>query len=144
MGHLRNGFVVCTLALTIGCHVPNCRAADAAPAALTNKLKSLAGSNSDDCGTVALHDDPGVAVACAQRADAAGKTYRIAVEFKGPDSIAWQGAVRDQQGKLWAVYYESDVSDSPGATLSVVHCRQILFASSGDDIIDCKPIIGEP
>jgi len=123
-----------------------CQAAGAAPAALLNKLKSLAGPDSRDCGVVALHESPEAAVACVASANSAGKAYRLAVEFQGTDSIAWQGAVRDEQGKLRVLYYDSDPSGGAGAgtTLSVVLCREILFAAQGNDVIDCKPVIGEP
>jgi hypothetical protein len=123
-----------------------CQAAGAAPAALLGKLKSLAGSNGQDCGSVSLHESPETAISCATSANASGKPYRLAVEFQGTDSIAWQGAVRDERGKLWALYYDSDPSGGSGAgtTLSVVLCREILFAAQGNDVIECKPVIGEP
>ena len=123
-----------------------CQAASAAPAALLNKLKSLAGPDSQDCGVVALHESPDAAVACATSANSAGKAYRLAVEFQGTDSIAWQGAARDEQGKLRVLYYDSDPSGGAGAgtTLSVVLCREILFATKSNDVIECKPVIGEP
>jgi len=123
-----------------------CQAASAVPAALVNKLKSLAGLDSRDCGVVALHESPEAAVACATSANSSGKAYRLAVEFQGTDSIAWQGAVRDEQGKLRVLYYDSDPAGGSGAgtTLSVVLCREILFAAKGNDVIECKPVIGEP
>jgi len=122
-----------------------CQAAGAAPAALLNKLKSLAGADGQDCGVVALHESPQAAVSCAMSANSAGKAYRLAVEFQGTDAIAWQGAVRDEQGKLRVLYYDSDPSGGAGAgtTLSVVLCRDILFATQGNDVIECKPVIGE-
>ena len=119
-------------------------AAGAAPAALLNKLKSLAGPDGQDCGVVALHESPQAAVACAMSANSAGKAYRLAVEFQGTDSIAWQGAARDEQGKLRVLYYDADPAGGAGAgtTLSVVLCREILFATQGNDVIECKPVIG--
>lgn len=123
-----------------------CQAASAAPATLLSKLKSVAGPDSRDCGVVALHESPEAAVSCATSANAAGQAYRLAVEFQGTDSIAWQGAARDEQGKLRVLYYDADPSGGAGAgtTLSVVLCREILFATKGNDIIECKPVIGEP
>jgi len=122
-----------------------CHATDPVPAALLSKLKSLAGPTSVDCGSVPLHDHPDAAIACAKGAASAGKAYRFAVEFQGQDSIVWQGAARDEQGKLRALYFDSDSSggSGAGATLSVVLCREIVFATQGDDIIACKPTIGE-
>jgi len=121
-----------------------CQAAGTAPAALMGKLKSIAGSGSQDCGVVALHESPQAAVACAMSANSEGKAYRLAVEFQGTDSIAWQGAARDEQGKLRVLYYDADPSGGAGAgtTLSVVLCREILFATQGNDVIECKPVIG--
>jgi len=126
--------------------VPVCHAADPVPEALSSKLKSLAGPSSKDCGSVSLHESPDAAISCAQEAASSGKAYRLAVEFQGPDSVAWQGAARDEQGKLWALFYESDVlgGSQAGTTLSVVHCRDILFASQDNDVIECKPIVGGP
>jgi len=121
-----------------------CSAQGAVPGALSSKLLSLAGSDSRDCGSVALHDKADAAIACATQAASAGAAYRVAIEFEGADSIAWQGAARDAQGKLWAVFYDADRPGSSGAgtTLSVVLCRDIVFASQGDDLIVCKPVIG--
>jgi hypothetical protein len=116
----------------------------AVPGALAGKLKSLAGPDSRDCGSVALHDNPDAAIACAKDAASASQAYRLAIEFQGTDSIVWQGAVRDAQGKLWALFYDADRPGGAGAgtTLSVVLCRDIVFASQGDDLIVCRPVIG--
>lgn len=125
---------------------PLCHASDSAPGALSSKLKSLAGADSRDCGSVLLHDTPDAAIACAKDATASGKAYRLAVQFQGEDSIVWQGAARNAQGKLWALFYDSDPAGGSGAgtTLSVVLCREIAFASQGNDVIECRPVIGEP
>lgn len=115
-----------------------------APRPLADKLKSLAGSGAEDCGTVLLHDAPDAAFACAESAAASGKAYRLALEFEGPDGAGWQGATRDAQGKLWTLYFDTDPSApaGAGATLSVVPCSEIRFDSKGDDVIRCKPILG--
>jgi hypothetical protein len=119
-------------------------AAGAAPKALLEKLRSLAGTGGEDCGTALLGDDPGVAIECAEAAGAGGKAYRLAIEFEGPDGAAWQGAARDERGRLWAVYFDSDPSAAAGTgdTLSVVPCSRIRFAAKGDDVIQCQPILG--
>ena len=119
-------------------------AADAAPKALLDKLKSLAGAGAVDCGTVLFGDDSGNATECAEDAGASGKPYRLAIEFEGPDGPAWQGAARDERGRLWAVYFDTDPSAKPGTgdTLSVVPCSSIRFADKGDDVILCQPMLG--
>ena len=118
-------------------------AADA-PKALLDKLKSLGGADSQDCGTVLLGDDAGVAIACAEHAGASGKAYRLAIEFEGTDGAAWQGAARDQRGRLFALYFDTDPSAEAGTgdTLSVVPCSEIRYATKGDDVIQCQPILG--
>ena len=119
-------------------------AADAAPKALRDKLESLAGAASEDCGTVLFGDDSANATECAEEAGASGKPYRLAIEFEGPDGPAWQGAARDERGRLWAVYFDTDPSAEAGTgdTLSVVPCSRIRFADKGDDVIQCQPILG--
>jgi hypothetical protein len=122
------------------------QAAGPAPPPLLNKLRSLAGSSARDCGTVALANDRDAAVACAKDAAASGSAYRIAVQLQGTDSFIWQGAARDERGKLWVVFYDTDPADGPGTgpTLSVLSCREIAFAVKGSDAIECKPFFGEP
>ena len=119
---------------------------DAPPATFAAKLASLAGSDARNCGAVALHESADAAIACARQASAAAIPYRLAVEFQGADALAWQGAARDAQGKLWALYYDAGPAGGAdaGATLSVVLCLEIAFAAQGDDLIQCKPTLGHP
>jgi len=120
----------------------NGHAADSLPLALSNKLKSLAGPDGQDCGSVPLGSKRDAAIACARNATSTAKPYRVAVQFEGVDARVWQGAARDEQGKLWVLYYDTDPSEGPGAspTLSAVPCREIQFEVQGGDLIDCKPI----
>jgi hypothetical protein len=114
------------------------------PAALSNKLATMAGAGSENCGAIALHDDQAAAIACAKRAAASIAPYRIAVQLPGTDSIVWQGAARDEHGKLWVLFYDSDPSGGSGATptSSVVPCREIQYGLHDDDIIECIPFSG--
>jgi hypothetical protein len=91
---------------------------------------------------VLFGDDSGNATECAEDAGASGKPYRLAIEFEGPTGTAWQGAARDERGRLWAVYFDTDPSAKPGTgdTLSVVPCSSIRFADKGDDVILCQPM----
>ena len=135
------GLLVATVFTASTCH-----AADPAPTVLVNKLKSLAGLDSMDCGSVALGSDRDAAIACAKNATLTAKAYRVVVQFQGEDSLVWQGAVRNAQGKLWVLFYESDPSGGSGAspTLSALPCREIRFEVHGGDLIDCQPISGKP
>ena len=119
-------------------------AAQAAPKALLDKLESIAGRGNRDCGTVLLETKADAAIACAEEATASAQPYRMAIEFKGTDGPAWQGAARDPNGRLWALYFDSDPAAPAGTgdTLSVVPCSEIRFAAKGDDVIQCKPILG--
>jgi hypothetical protein len=124
----------------------SCRAADTVPAALSNKLMSLAGADSQDCGSVPLGNDRNPAMACARSATSGGRAYRLAMQFQGVDTLVWQGAVRNGQGKLWVLYYDSGLTGSSGAgpTLSTVQCRDIRFEIPGEDLIDCQPVSNAP
>ena len=124
----------------------NCRAADPVPAALSNKLKSLAGADSQDCGSVPLGNDRSAALACARSTTTGGRAYRLAMQFQGVDTLVWQGAVRNGQGKLWVLYYDTGPSGSSGAgpTLSTVPCREIRFEIPDEDLIDCQPVSNAP
>jgi len=126
--------------------VSHCHAADSTPAALANRLASLAGSNGRDCGSVQAGNERNAAIECARGATAAGKAYKVAVQLQGVDSLVWQGAARDEHGKLWVLFYDSDPSGGSGAspTLSALPCREIRFEVKGGDVIDCQPISGAP
>jgi len=134
------GFLLAILFGTCDSH-----AAEVPPKALLDRLASLAGPDSRDCGTVALDDSPDAAIACAESAGAQGLAYRFAIAFEGADGTAWQGAARNGQGRLWALYFDSDPSADGGSgnTLSLVPCSEIRFATKGDDVIQCKPVFGE-
>jgi hypothetical protein len=124
----------------------NVHAAEYAPAALLKRLGALAGSNSQDCGSVPQSDDRRAAVECARSAAASGNAYRFAVQLQSTESLIWQGAARDEHGRLWVVFYDSTPADGPaaGPTLSVLQCREIVFALRSNDDLECKPLTGEP
>jgi hypothetical protein len=124
----------------------NCRAADTLPDALVKKLATLAGADATDCGTLLRGADRRAAIACATDATASGKAWRLAEQLEGAESSIWQGAVRDNQGKFRVVFYEADLSGAPGSgpTVSVLLCREILFAVTGGDAMECQPIPGGP
>jgi len=117
-------------------------AADSVPVALLNKLKTLAGAASRDCGSVPLQGDREPAIACAKDSHSAAKAYRVAFQLQATDSSMWQGAARDEHGKLWVAFYDSDSSGSP--TLSTLPCRAILFVAQGGEVLDCQPIPSAP
>ena len=121
-----------------------CTAADTAPEALLRKLGALAGSASRDCGIVAQGADRRAAIACAQDATTSGSAYRLAIQLEGKDSLIWQGAVRGSDGKFHVLFYEADPDGGTGAgpTMSVLLCREILFAVKGSDAMECQPIPG--
>jgi hypothetical protein len=66
--------------------------------------------------------------------------------LQSTESFIWQGAARDERGKLWVVFYDSNRSDGPaaGPTLSVLQCREIVFALRSNDDLECKPFTGDP
>ena len=121
---------------------PVLAAAADAPALLNNRLSALAGAAAVDCGTLALRDDRKAAIACATRNDVSAKPFRLAVQLPSADSVSWQGAARDANGKLWALFYEADPSGA-NPTFSSVLCLSLKF-DPGDDPIECRPDAGSP
>jgi len=124
----------------------NCRAADTVPDALAKRLAMLAGADAIDCGILLRNADRRPAIACATDATASGKPWRLAEQLEGPESSIWQGAARDNQGKFRVVFYEADLAAGAGSgpTVSVLLCRDIVFAVNGGDAMECQPIPGGP
>lgn len=118
----------------------------AAPPALAARLAALSGASARDCGVFPLRSDLAAAIACAQDATSSRRPYRLAVQLQGIDSAIWQGAARDERGRLWVVFYDADSSGgaTPSPTLSVVPCRDIVFALRGGEMLDCQPYSGTP
>jgi len=121
-------------------------AADAVPDALVKRLAILAGADAVDCGTLLRGADRRAAIACATDATASGKAWRLAEQLEGAESSIWQGGARDSQGKFLVVFYEADLTGAPGSgpTVSVLLCREIVFAAKGGDAMECLPIPGGP
>jgi hypothetical protein len=136
--------LIATLILSF-CALAAAKTADSAPIALLNKLKFLAGSNSRDCGSVPLGGDRNSAITCAKDANSSGSAYRVAFQLQGTDSSIWQGAARDDQGKLWVAFSDSDSSGDSASnpTLSVLACRGIMFVIQGGEVLDCMPFSGD-
>jgi hypothetical protein len=124
----------------------NCRAADSVPDALTKRLATLSGADAIDCGTLLRDADRRPAIACATDAMASGKPWRLAEQLEGKESSIWQGGVRDSQGKVRVVFFEADLAGAPGSgpTVSVLLCRDIVFAVKGGDAMECQPMPGGP
>jgi len=123
----------------------SCHAADLAPGILSSKLKALAGPESQDCGSVPLGNDRRTTFTCAKHALAAGTAFRVALQYQGVDSFIWQGAARDEHGRLWLLSYDSDPSGGSqvGAVLNVASCSKIqVVAVQGRDDMNCTPASG--
>ncbi len=123
----------------------NCVAAAAPPALLLARLASLAGSKSRDCGAVSLHEESGGAMKCAKDASAAGTPYRVSFQLESPDSVIWQGAAQDDNGKVWMLFYDADSKDGADSspTFSVLRCKAMRFIARGGEFLDCEPMSGE-
>ncbi len=124
----------------------NCRAADSVPDALTKRLATLSSADAIDCGTLLRDADRRPAIACATDATASGKPWRLAEQLEGPEATIWQGGTRDSRGKFRVVFYEADLAAGAGSgpTVSVLLCRDIVFAVKGGDAMECQPIPGGP
>lgn len=121
-------------------------AAGPAPELLLKTLAARAGANATDCGVVPLSGDRAAAVDCARKATASGRAYRLALQMKGSDTYTWQGAARDDSGRMWVVFYDEDPSTGPGASpgLGQMHCKDIRYTPDKEEVIDCEPSTGEP
>ena len=124
----------------------DCRAAETVPEALVKRLAALTGVDAKDCGTLLRGSDRRAAIACATDATASAKPWRLAEQLEGAESSIWQGGTRDSQGKFRVVFYEAGLDGAPGSgpTVSVLLCRDIVFAIKGGDAMECQPIPGGP
>lgn len=117
-------------------------AAASVPELLAKKLRSLTGPDAEDCGSLAPHGERAAAIACARRAQAASKPYRLTVELQGGD-FSWQGAARGADGRLWVVFYGTDDGAGSNPSLSLVLCREIRFVEAqAEDVLECIPSLG--
>jgi len=109
------------------------------------RLAALAGADAVDCGTLLRDSDRRAAIACAADAMASGKPWRLAEQLEGQGSSIWQGGARDSQGIVRVVFFEADLTaPGSGPTVSVLLCREIVFAVKGGDAMECQPIPGGP
>ena len=112
-----------------------------------DELATLAGDGARDCGAIALDEPRNEAIACVEQAAAAGQAYRVAFERQGVDSKIWEGAARDGSGRLWAIYYDSDVtggSVTPDPWLIVASCREVSFSAQDPRVVTCLDPVVQP
>jgi hypothetical protein len=72
------------------------------------RSRRLAGWHGINCGRVKVHGDPRAATACALRAQAEGKPFRVRYDIQGIDSAVAGGIVRTPAGLLYGLSYDSD------------------------------------
>ena len=122
------------------------QAATDAPELLLKTLAKRAGPDATDCGTIPLSADRAAAIACARKATADGRAYRLALQMKGEggDTYTWQGAARDDRGHLWVVFYDADTSAGESPGLGQLLCSDIVYTPDKEEVIDCVPSTGTP
>jgi hypothetical protein len=112
-------------------------------AAFDSELLELAGPHAIACGRSPIQSDQAAAIVCAQSSLAAGRSFRVAVQVEGVDSILWRGAARGPTGAVWLVTFDSDVhgggADSPNArpALARTPCLRLEFSLSDPRHIFC-------
>jgi hypothetical protein len=77
----------------------------------------MAGLHGIDCGRVRVFGDPRTATACALKAQAEGKPFRVRYDIPGVDCAFAQGIVRTREGGLYALSY---VGDPMGGGISLL------------------------
>ena len=75
-----------------------------------------------DCGRVEVRGDPKEATACALKAQAEGRPFRVRYDILGYDSAVAGGIVRTPTGQLYALSFDSDPMGRPGTSFS----RQVV------------------
>ena len=77
----------------------------------------LAGRQGINCGRVEVHGDPTAATACAIKAQAEGKPFRVVYNIMGYDSPVAGGIVRTPDGEVYGLSFNGDSSGSSGLAL---------------------------
>jgi len=85
----------------------------------------LMGDHGVDCGRVKVSGNPTSATACALKAQADGKPFRVRYDIMGIDSAVAGGIVRTPTGQLYALSFDGDPAGQGGISYS----RQVLGKS---------------
>lgn len=93
---------------------------------------AISGTYAKDCGFFTLESDAttkDAVRACATKAIQSAEPFRFGHRSAGDDSWFCDVAVRDQSGKLWSFFYDSDVTGGSGgpATIWVSECEAIAM-----------------
>jgi hypothetical protein len=116
--------------------------------AFKSALIELAGPHATECGHESLGADQSSAVECAQAEVAAGRSFWVAVQVEGVDSILWRGAARGPTGAAWLVTFDSDVhgggANSPNArpALARTPCLRLDLSISDPQHVSCAAAAG--
>ena len=109
-----------------------------------SELTTLAGNDAINCGVVALGESRQDAIVCSEHAASAKKAYWVVFQLQGVDSELWEGAARDETGKLWSIFYDSDVTgtgNSSASSLWVASCQAISFSPDALHTVNCKDAV---
>jgi hypothetical protein len=97
-------------------------------------INIIAGSESLNCGFADFKTsdrERSKIEKCAKDAVARGVPYKFGYAAFGIDSAFCQVAIKDKDGKLWSVEYDSDVTGGGGENAEpaiwVSECKEILF-----------------
>lgn len=96
----------------------------------SKQLRRTAGWFSRDCGVVKLHDDPTVAMSCANEAMREHCSFRIAFEWVGVDSHGMTGLAGTSSGDIYEITTDDISAGSgtfnvrPGRVVTVQKCER--------------------
>jgi hypothetical protein len=115
------------------------------PGIMYTELQSLAGAHAVVCGAVPLGSQRTEASACARAAVSSRKAFWVAFQRQGTDSFVWEGAAGDGTGRLFALFYDSDISGglSGKSLFGVSQCVKLKFTRHRQPIVRCRELRGE-
>lgn len=84
------------------------------PDLLERQSLRLAGKRAIDCGMVRIGANPKLNTQCALKAQETGRPFRVRYEIRGYDAEVAVSVVRNSDGKLSMMMYDSDISGGGG------------------------------
>jgi hypothetical protein len=104
-------------ALLSGGYVEEIRDPKPVPNDLISRVRTLSGPNARSCGIVEhKRGSPRPQMDCVAAAFGSRAAFWSVSHGPSIDSIIWSGLARDDQGKLWTVKLDTDVTGGHGAS----------------------------
>ena len=94
-----------------------------APDSVVAELRKAAGAGASACGVVSVRQSRRKAAACVRKAQASGRSFWVAFQRWGTDSVVWEGAAGNTDAS-WALFYDSDASGGSGELKPILNLRE--------------------